>query len=124
MNWLLKNNLEKEIVQRVPSINGTINLTHHMPHMQVVWSESIHYHSKSANDGSARSKQSSLTLKDFLQKGLNQILMSSNVVMHFRIHPIAVTAFIGKDFLMIWIEQSDQDMLRFLLFSDPFNVAG
>ena len=73
-------------------------------------------------DGSARSKESSWTLNDFLQKGPNLIPKLFDVLIRFRSHPIAVMADIEKAFLMIGIEESDRDVLRFLWFSNPFNI--
>ena len=73
-------------------------------------------------DGSARSKESSWTLNDFLQKGPNLIPKLFDVLICFRSHPIAVMADIEKAFLMIGIEESDRDVLSFLWFLNPFNV--
>ena len=73
-------------------------------------------------DGSARSKESSWTLNNFLQKGPHLIPKLFDAPIHFRSRPIAVTTGIEKAFPMIGIEESDCDMLRFLWFLDLFSV--
>ena len=61
-------------------------------------------------------------MNDLFQKGPYLIPKLFDVLSRFRSHLIAVMADIEKAFLMIGIDKSDRDMLRFLWFLDPFNV--
>lgn len=72
-------------------------------------------------DGSAKSNESSLSLNDCLYKGPNLIPKLFDVLIHFRNHPVALTGDI-EAFLMIGIEETDRDMLRFLWLSNPYDV--
>lgn len=119
---IIKEQIEKGIVERVPNTSSPSNLMHYMPHQPVIRSERSTTKVRVVYDGSARSKESCWALNDFLQKGPNLIPKLFDVLIRFRSHPIAVTADIEKAFLMIRIEECDRDMLRFLWFSDPFNV--
>ena len=119
---IIKEQLEKGIVERIPEAEIHNNHTHYMPHLPVVRAERSTTKVRVVYDGSARSKESRLTLNDHLQKGPNLTPKLFDVLIRFRNHPIAVTADIEKAFLMIGIDKPDRDMLRFLWFLDPFNI--
>lgn len=119
---IIKEQLKKGIVERILDAEIHNNRTHYMPHLPVVRADRSTTKVRVVYDGSARSKESKLTLNDHLQKGPNLIPKLFDVLIRFRNHPVAVTADIEKAFLMIGIEKSDRDMLRFLWFLDPFNI--
>ena len=73
-------------------------------------------------DGSAKSVESPLSMNDCLLTGPNLIPKLFNVLIRFRWNSIAVTADIEKALLMISINQSDRDMLRYLLLKDPTDI--
>jgi hypothetical protein len=73
-------------------------------------------------DGSAKSQPDEPSINDCLEQGPNLIPKLFDILIKFRSHPIALTADIEKAFLMIGINKSDRDMLRFVWFSDPSNL--
>ena len=119
---VIKDQLKKGTVERVFDVNSPCAWTHYMPHLPVIRSDGSTTKVRVVYDGSARSKESNLTLNDFLQKGPNLIPKLFDVCIRFRRHPIIVMADIEKAFHMIKIEKSDRDVLRFLWFYDPFNT--
>ena len=120
----IKDQLERGIVETVEVDHKGINQVHYLPHLPVVRSDRSTTKVRVVYDSSAKSSESNLSLNDCLQKGPNLIPKIFKVLVRFRSYPIAVTANIEKAFLMIEIEESDRDMLRFLWFSDPFDVKG
>ena len=120
----IKDQLERGIVETVEVDHKGINQVHYLPHLPVVRSDRSTTKVRVVYDGSAKSSESNLSLNDCLQKGPNLIPKLFKVLVRFHSYPIAVTANIEKAFLMIEIEESDRDMLRFLWFSDPFDVKG
>lgn len=58
-------------------------------------------------------------MNDCLQVGPNLIPQLFDVLVKFRLNPIALTADIEKAFLMISMNKSSKDLLRFLWFNDP-----
>jgi len=64
----------------------------------------------------------SLSLNDCLMTGPNLIPKLFNILVKFRWNLVAVTADIEKAFLMIGINSSDRDMLRFLWFKEPYKA--
>ena len=73
-------------------------------------------------DGSTRSAENPLSINDCLLTGPNLIPSLFNILIRFRWNAIAITADIEKAFLMIAINHTDRDMLRFLWFKEPTDV--
>jgi len=63
-----------------------------------------------------------LYLNDSLHKGPNLIPQLFEVLIGFCNHRVALTADVEKAFLMIGIEETDRDMLRFVWPSNPQDV--
>ena len=70
-------------------------------------------------DGSARALGDLYSLNDCLETGPNYILKLLNILVQFRWHRIAIKADIEKAFLMVCVDQPDQEFLRFLWVKDP-----
>jgi len=88
---------------------------HYMPHHPVIRQNRSTTKVRVVYDGSARTP---LSLKDCLQKGPNLIPKLFNVLVRFRCHAITLTSDIEKAYLMIGINQTDQDCLRSLWFEN------
>ena len=70
-------------------------------------------------DGSAKLKDDKFPLNDSLQTGPNFIPYLFYVLLKFRWNPVALTSDIEKAFLMISIDPSNRDMLKFFWLKDP-----
>ena len=71
-------------------------------------------------DGSAKSPGQEHSLNDRLPAGPNYIPQLADVLVRFRWNRIAISADIEKAFLMIGIQETHRDMLRFLWLKDPY----
>ncbi|XP_065895895.1 uncharacterized protein [Dysidea avara] len=118
---VIQDQLERGIIERIPmqQTNKEKGSIHYMPHHPVIRKGRSTTKVRVVYDGSAKLKESGLSLNDCLQTGPNLIPRLFDVVVRFRSHLIALTADIEKAFLMIGISDSDRDMLRFLWFKDP-----
>ena len=72
------------------------------------------------SDGSAKSAGQERSLNDCLPVGPNYIPQLVDVLARFRWNRIAISADIEKAFLVISVQESHRDMLRFLWLKDPF----
>ena len=70
-------------------------------------------------DGSANPDDAKISPNDSLLTGPNFIPHLFDVLLKFRQNPIVLTADIEKTFVMISIDPSNRDMLRFLWLKDP-----
>ena len=118
----IQEQLDKGIVERVPNSAEANGPVHYLPHLPVVRTDRSITKVRVVYDGSAKSNESSLSLNDCLHKGPNLIPKLFDVLIHFRNHTVALTGDIEKAFLMIGIEETDRDMLRFLWLSNPYDV--
>ena len=113
---IIKDQLDAGIIEKIPQeeINRSENV-HYMPHHGVVRKDRVVF------DGSAKSDDEGLSINDCLNPGPNLIPKLLDVLVKFRYHPVALSADIEKAFLMISVNESDRDMLRFLWFEEPHN---
>ena len=91
-----------------------------MPHHAVIRQNRETTKLRIVYDGSAKSPGQEHSLNDCLPTGPNYISQLVDVLARFRWNPIAISADIEKAFLMISIQESHRDMLRFLWLKDPF----
>ena len=117
---VIQEQLEKGVIERVPicQIDEEKGPIHYMPHHPVIRRGKSTTKVRIVYDGSAKSKESGLSLNDCLQTGPNLIPKLFDVLARFRSQLIAVTADIEKAFLMIGICESNRNMLCFLWFND------
>ena len=92
---------------------------HYMPHHCVIRTDRKTTKLRVVYDGSAKPDDAKISLNDSLLTGPNFIPHLFDVLLKFRWNPIALTADIEKAFLMISIDPSNRDMLRFLWLKDP-----
>ena len=89
---------------------GKIN---YLPHREVIKEERSTTKIRVVYDGSAKLKNS-VSLNNCLYKGPSLVPLLYDVLLRFRIFPIAITADIARAFLNISIAEEDRDSLRFL----------
>jgi hypothetical protein len=123
---IIKEQLRGGVIERIPeheltesTEEGTV---HYMPHHGVVRTDKDTTKLRVVYDGSAKPHPDEPSINDCLEQGPNLIPKLFDILIKFRSHPTALTADIEKAFLMIGINKSDRDMLRFIWFSDPSNL--
>ena len=110
-NNIFREQLQKEIIERVETDSIAVNVTHYMSHHAVVREDKKTTKLRIVYDGSARGDGDELSLNDCLQTGPNMIPKLFDILVKFRLHPIALVADIEKAFLMIGITEEDRDKL-------------
>jgi len=118
---VIQEQIKQGIVEKVPSIEGH-GPVHYLPHLPVVRADRSTTKIRVVYDGSAKTSDSMLSLNDCLHKGPNLIPKLFEVLIGFRNHRVALTADVEKAFLMIGIEETDRDMLRFVWPSNPQDI--
>lgn len=76
-----------------------------------------HHKARVVYDASARSKR--LSLNDCLNSGLKFDQKILDILSHFWVYRVAVTADIEKAFFMVFVSDKDQEFLRFLQMDNP-----
>ena len=119
---IIKDQLGAGIIEKIrqEEINRSENV-HYMPHHGVVRKDKQTTKPRVVFDGSAKFDDEGLSINDCLNPGPNLIPKLLDVLVKFRYHPVALSADIEKAFLMISVNESDRDMLRFLWFEEPPN---
>jgi hypothetical protein len=92
---------------------------HYLPHKEVVRNDKDTTKLRVVYDASARNYGPSLN--DCLYAGPSLTPLIFNILIRFRIYPVAVSADIEKAFLNIAISPEHRDYLRFLWVDDPMN---
>ena len=121
---IIKEQLEMGIIEEVKEEKSTEKFSenvHYLPHHAVLRQDRETTKVRIVYDGSAKTSGKS-SLNDCLQVGPNLIPQLFDVLVKFRSNPIALTADIEKAFLMISMNESSKDLLRFLWFKDPTEV--
>ena len=121
-NNIFREQLQKGIIERVETDSIAVNVTHYMPHHAVIREDKKTTKLRIIYDGSARGDGDELSLNDCLQTGPNMIPKLFDILVKFRLHPIALVADIEKAFLMIGIAEEDRDKLRVLWFENSNDI--
>ena len=110
---IIQEQIEKGIVEDVPTHEADSSPMHYLPHHAVVRVDKDTTKLRIVYDASAKA-DGKPSLNDCLLVGpkFNQKIF--DLLVRFRSHPIALTADIEKAFLMIAVEERDRDVLRFL----------
>ena len=113
---VIRDQLERGIVEVVDDAGSQTNLTHYLPHHPVVREDKSTTKLRIVYDASA--KTSGPSLNDCLYAGpkFGQSIM--DILLRFRTHKTALTADIEKAFLMISVAPHHRDVLRFLWVDD------
>ena len=94
--------------------NGTLGNITYLPHREVIRNDKTTTKVRVVFDASAK-KGNNISLNDILYKGPSLTPELFNMLLEFRIYPIAITADIEKAFLQIQVDTDHRD-LRFLYY--------
>ena len=115
---IFREQLRAGIIEQVPVSRENEVGVHFMLHQGVVRKDHETSELRIVFDGSAKQNADEFSLNERLDEGTNYILSLFDVLVKFRVHPVALTADVEKAFLQIQIKPDDPDMLRFLWFDD------
>ena len=110
--------ITEEVNPQEESANGQI---HYLPYHAVLRRDKSTTKVRVVYDASARS--TGCSLNKCLHKGpkFDQKILDNHILIRFQTYKIALTADIEKAFLMVSVQESDRDVLRFLWFDDVHN---
>ncbi len=91
--------------------------THYLPHHAVVRTDKATTKVRVVYDASATSS-SGISLNSCLYPGPCLLKTVAEILIRFRVNPIALISDIEKAFLMISVNEGDRDVLRFLWYKD------
>ena len=119
-NQIIEEQLSKGIVERVAAEKENEKEdVHYLPHHAVIRRDRETTKLRIVYDGSAKPPERTHSLNDCLETGTNYTPQLFDTLAYFRWHKIGLTADIEKAFLMVGINETDKDMLRFLWLKDP-----
>jgi len=113
---VIKDQLERGIVEVVDDTGSQNNLTHYLPHHPVVREDKSTTKLRIVYDASAKTCGPSLNECLYAGPKFGQSIM--DILLRFRTYRTALAADIEKAFLMISVAPHDRDVLRFLWVDD------
>ncbi|GBL96989.1 hypothetical protein AVEN_254050-1 [Araneus ventricosus] len=115
---VLRDYLQQRIIELVPNTCDTEQITFYLPHREVVRNDRSSSKFRVVFDASSHDG-SEVSLNDCLHIGPNLYPDIFDILLRFRLYPIAFTADIKRAFLQIEINEKDRDVSRFLFTDDP-----
>ena len=113
---IIRDQVEKGIVEKVSPSSTTTDRVHYLPHHGVVRQDKTTSKLRIVYDASARSTGPSLN--DCLYTGPKFGQSIFDILVRFRLQRTALIGDIEKAFLMISVQEKDRDSLRFLWTTD------
>ena len=96
------------------------NRIHYLPHRAVLREDRESTKLRIVMDASSKLERGMCSLNDCLFKGPSLTPLLFDVILRFRVNPVAFICDIRKAFLQIRVSMADRDALRFLWVVDPF----
>ena len=115
---VIQDQIARGIVEKVESTEGDIaGEVHYLPHHPVIRQDKLTTKVRVVYDASAKVGKAP-SLNECLHAGPSLIEHITDILLRFRIHRVALIGDIEKAFLMVGINESDRDVLRFLWVDD------
>ena len=113
-NQIIVEQEQSGIIERVDieNLKPRVGETNYLPHREVIKEDRTTTKTRIVYDGSAKLRNS-VSLNNCLYSGPSLVPLLYDVLLRFRIFPIAITADIAHAFLNISIAEHDRDSLRF-----------
>ena len=112
---IIKDQLEKGIIEAVSVEEPSKRTVHYLPHHAVVRQDKSTTKVQIVNDALAKSASNKPSLNECLlhkDPKFNQLIF--DLLVQFRSYRVALTADLEKAFLMVTIDEADRDALRFI----------
>ena len=120
---VISNQVEQGIIEKV-DMDIKAERKHCLPHHPVVTPGKSTTKLRIVYDASTKAKKGDKSLNECLYRGPVLLPDLCGILLHFRIQSIVLLADIEKAFLPVGIQESDQDVTRFLWFKDLTNLHG
>ena len=116
-NDIISQQAAEGVIEKVTD-HEPVGKVHYLPHRAVVRENVETTKVRVVYDASSKDRKSGVSLNDCLHKGPSLTPLIFDVLLRFRIYPVALVGDIEKAFLNIEIHPKDRDSLRFLWLSD------
>ena len=114
---LISEQVQDGIIEQVSEMEPAVK-THYLPHRAVIRENAESTKIRVVYDASCREGKSGVSLNDCLHVGPSLTPMIFDILLRFRVSPVAIVGDIEKAFLNIEIHPEDRDCLRFLWVDD------
>ena len=109
-------------MEKAPKKETGVTATHYIPHHAVIRQEAESTKVRIMFDASAKERKGSYSLNECLHKGPPLMPMLFDIVLRYRMYPVALVGDVQKAFHQIEVAVEDRDCLRFLWVEDPKNA--
>ena len=114
---IISQQVEEGIIEQVAELEPEWKV-HYLPHRAVIRENAETTKLRIVYDASCKDRKLGVSLNDCLHVGPSLTPMILDVLLRFRINPVALVGDIEKAFLNIEIHKEDRDCLRFLWYKD------
>ena len=116
---IIKDELEKEIIEKVNDETEEGCKKHYIPHHAVNTPDRKTTKVRIVYNASTKAKKGCKSLNEYLYRGPVILEDLCGLLLRFRTHKVALTADIEKAFLQVGLQPADRDVTRFLWLKDP-----
>ncbi|XP_065052644.1 uncharacterized protein LOC135681921 [Rhopilema esculentum] len=119
---IIQEQIKAGIVEKAPKKETGVTATHYIPDHAVIRQEAESTKVRIVFDASAKERKGSYSLNECLHKGPPLMPMLFDIVLRYRMYPVALVGDVQKAFHQIEVAVEDRDCLRFLWVEDPKNA--
>ena len=110
---VIKDQIKQGIIEKVPDL-PTGERIHFLPHHPVIRENAESTKVRVVYDGSAKERKGDKSLNECLYTGPSLLPMLHDVLLRFRMFPVALVGDIKSAFHQILVDEKDRDSMRFL----------
>ena len=105
---VIQDQVQKGIVEVVPDEKGTNTLKHYIPHHEVLTPEKTTTKLRIVFDTSAKTRKKNQSLNESLHRGPVILEDLCGLLLRFRLHKVALVAYVEKAFLQVGLQSDDE----------------
>uniref|UniRef100_A0A914W323 Peptidase aspartic putative domain-containing protein n=1 Tax=Plectus sambesii TaxID=2011161 RepID=A0A914W323_9BILA len=115
---IMKEQLQKGIIEPVEDLDQHSGIVHYLPHHPVITPNKATTKVRIVYNASARARRGAKSLNDCLYRGPLLLPDLCGMLMRFRTYEIAIMADVEKAFLQLGLEEADRGAVRFIWLKD------
>uniref|UniRef100_A0A914UIF5 Peptidase aspartic putative domain-containing protein n=1 Tax=Plectus sambesii TaxID=2011161 RepID=A0A914UIF5_9BILA len=115
---IMKEQLQKNIIEPVKDVDQHSGIVHYLPHHPVITPNKATTKVRIVYNASAKARRGAKSLNDCLYRGPMLLPDLCGMLIRFRTYEVAIVADVEKAFLQLVLEQEDRDAVRFIWLKD------